>query len=201
MQIKLPKLPFAMDALEPHISKQTVETHYKKHHKGYVDKTNDKIDDYDEAADLSLEDLIQFANEDADRKDLYNVAAQVWNHTMYWQSLSPDGGGKPSGSLAKALNKSFGSFDAFSKEFKKAATAQFGSGWAWFTLGKAGLRIRATHDAECPLVDGETVLVCCDVWEHAYYLDYKNERKKYVDEFLKHLVNWSFAEEQWQSAK
>ncbi|MEQ8734945.1 MAG: superoxide dismutase [Rhodospirillaceae bacterium] len=201
MHITLPQLPFAMDALEPHISKQTVETHYSKHHKGYVDKTNDKIDDFDKAAQLSLEDLIHFANKNSDRKDLFNVAAQIWNHNIYWQSLSPDGGGKPSGPFSEALNKSFGSFDAFSEKFKKVATSEFGSGWAWLTAGKEGLRVRSTHDAECPLVDGETVLVCCDVWEHAYYLDYKNERQRYVDIFLNHLVNWSFAEEQWLTEK
>lgn len=197
MSITLPDLPFQPEALEPHISRETIETHYGKHHRGYVKKTNAAVENIAAAKDLPLDDLIRFASADTEHQGLLNNAAQVWNHTAYWNSLSPDGGGKPSGALAETISGVFGNYESFRTQFKDTATSHFGSGWAWLTTDGSKLMVRATHDAGCPLLDGETVLVCCDVWEHAYYLDVKSDRARYVDAFLDHLINWRFAENAW----
>jgi Fe-Mn family superoxide dismutase len=185
---KLPRLPYALDALEPHMSAETLEFHHGKHHKTYVTKLNELIKGT-RFEGLTLEEIIR-ASEDA----IFNNAAQTWNHTFFWQSLSPEGGGKPKGELAKAIDKSFGSFDAFKDKFTMAATEHFASGWAWLLRNDAGqLRVETTANAGTPITGGDTPLLTCDLWEHAYYIDYRNERPKFVKAFWK-IVNWDFAE-------
>ena len=184
MAIELPELPYATDALLPYLSPETFEYHYGKHHKTYVDNLNKLIDGTDEA-NASLEDIIMGAE-----GGKFNNAAQIWNHNLYWQSLSPNGGGAPSGSVADAIDESFGSYDEFKAKFKAAAVGQFGSGWAWLVLDGGKLAITATGNADLPMKHGQQALVTCDVWEHAYYIDYRNRRPDYVETFLDHLINW-----------
>lgn len=187
MEHQLPELPYANNALAPHISAETIEYHYGKHHKTYVDNINRLIQGT-EFADLSLEDIIK----KAPAGGIFNNAAQVWNHTFYWNCLSPKGGGEPSGEIAAAIVKSFGSFKDFQEKFTAAAVGHFGSGWAWLVKNADGsLAIEATSNAGNPLKDGKKPLLTCDVWEHAYYIDYRNARAKYVEAFWK-LVNWDF---------
>ena len=182
----LPELPYAMDALEPHISKETLEFHYGKHHRTYVDKLNGLIEG-SKFADASLEDIVRGSD-----GGVFNNAAQVWNHTFYWHCLSPEGGGRPSGELAKAIDASFGSFDEFHKQFSDKAVTLFGSGWAWLVKQRDGkLAIVQTGNAGTPLTGPDKPLLTCDVWEHAYYIDYRNARPKYLEAFWK-LVNWDF---------
>lgn len=188
MEHTLPPLPYEKNALEPHISAETLEFHHGKHHNTYVVNLNNLVKDT-EFADASLEDIIR----KAPAGGIFNNAAQVWNHTFYWNSLSPNGGGTPGGALAEAISKAFGSFDAFKEAFSKAAVTQFGSGWAWLVKNAdGGLEIVQTSNAGNPLTDGKTPLLTCDVWEHAYYIDYRNARPKYVEAFW-NLVNWDFA--------
>jgi Fe-Mn family superoxide dismutase len=187
MKHELPALPYAQDALQPTISAETLEYHYGKHHQAYVTNLNNLIEGT-EFADLSLEDIVSKAS-----GGIFNNAAQVWNHTFYWNSLSPQGGGNPSGALADQINSAFGSIDAFKEQFSKAGATQFGSGWAWLVKKSDGsLAIYRTANAECPLTQGDTPLLTCDVWEHAYYIDYRNARPKYLEAFW-NLVNWDFA--------
>jgi Fe-Mn family superoxide dismutase len=183
---ELPTLPYAKDALQPHISAETLEYHYGKHHQAYVTNLNNLIKGTEFEA-LSLEDIIlQSAG------GVFNNAAQVWNHTFYWNCLSPNGGGAPTGALADAINAKWGSFDAFKEAFSKAAIGTFGSGWAWLVKNTAGeLEIVSTSNAATPMTNGQTALMTCDVWEHAYYVDYRNARPKYVEIFW-NLVNWNF---------
>mgnify|MGYP001049662823 FL=1 len=182
----LPDLPYAMGALEPHISKETLEYHYGKHHKTYVDKLNGLIDGT-EWSDKSLEDIIRGSS-----GGVFNNAAQVWNHTFYWHCLSPNGGGEPTGKLAEAIDASFGSFAAFKEQFSDKAVTLFGSGWAWLVKQPDGkLAIVQTSNAETPVTGDSTPLLTCDVWEHAYYIDYRNARPKYLEAFWS-LVNWDF---------
>jgi superoxide dismutase, Fe-Mn family len=182
----LPDLPYTMDALAPHISRETLEYHYGRHHRTYVEKLNDQIED-GEFATASLEDIVRGSS-----GGVFNNAAQVWNHTFYWHCLSPHGGGAPSGDLARAIDDSFGSFEAFQKEFSDQAVTLFGSGWAWLVKQAGGkLAIVQTANAATPLTGKDTPLLTCDVWEHAYYIDYRNARPKYVEAFWK-LVNWNF---------
>jgi len=189
MEHKLPDLPWDKDALAPHISPETIEYHYGKHHKAYVDNLN-KLIPGTEFEDMRLEDIIKKAS-----GGIFNNAAQIWNHSFYWNSLSPKGGGEPSGEIADALAKSFGSFDKFKEQFTSAAVTLFGSGWAWLVKNADGsLSIEATSNAGTPLKEGKKALLTCDVWEHAYYIDYRNARAAYVDAFWK-LVNWKFTEE------
>ncbi len=188
MEHTLPPLPYDKNALEPHISAETLDFHHGKHHNTYVVNLNNLIKET-EFADATLEEIIR----KAPAGGLFNNAAQVWNHTFYWNSLSPNGGGAPSGALAAAIDKAFGSFDAFKEAFSKAAVTQFGSGWAWLVKNANGdLEIVQTGNAGNPLTDGKTPLLTCDVWEHAYYIDYRNARPKYVEAFW-NLVNWEFA--------
>ncbi len=190
MSFKLPELPYAKDALEPHISAETLEYHYGKHHQTYVDKLNGLVEGT-EFADKSLEDIIS-----ASSGGLFNNAAQVWNHTFYWHCLSPKGGGKPSGKLAELIDRDFGSFDDFEKKFTDTAIATFGSGWAWLVQNPDGkLDVISTSNADTPIRGDSTPLLTCDVWEHAYYIDYRNARPKYVESFWK-LVNWDFVSSQ-----
>ena len=188
MAITLPALPYADDALDPHITAHTISFHYGKHHAAYVNNLNGLIDGTD-LADASLEEIIDAA----DPGGLYNNAAQVWNHTFYWESMSPNGGGAPGGDLAAAIDSSFGSYDAFREQFTADAVGNFGSGWTWLVKEGDGVAIVKTDDADTPIKHGQTPLLTIDVWEHAYYLDYQNARPAYVAAFLDHLVNWDFA--------
>ena len=187
MSIELPSLPYAQDALEPHISKETLEFHYGKHHNTYVVKLNGLIDGTADA-DKSLEDIIKSSS-----GGVFNNAAQIWNHTFYWNSLSPNGGGEPSGAVADAINSAFGSFEEFKAKFTDSAVNNFGSGWTWLVKNADGsLAIVNTSNAATPLTDeGVTPLLTVDVWEHAYYIDYRNVRPTYMEAFWK-LVNWEF---------
>ncbi len=190
MAFTLPDLPYAKDALEPHISAETLEYHYGKHHQTYVDKLNGLVEGT-EFADKSLEDIIR-----ASSGGVFNNAAQVWNHTFYWHCLSPNGGGKPSGKLAELIDRDFGSFDEFEKKFTDTAIATFGSGWAWLVQNPDGkLEVVSTSNADTPVRGEATPLLTCDVWEHAYYIDYRNARPKYVESFW-NLVNWEFVSSQ-----
>jgi Fe-Mn family superoxide dismutase len=191
MTIKLPELPYAMDALEPHISKTTMEFHYGKHHRVYVDKLN-KLIDGTHFADLPLEQIIVSARESA-AIDVLNNAAQAWNHAFFWQSLSPTGQSEPVGRIRDLIEDEFGAIAKFKREFRAAATSQFGSGWTWLVLDSGKLRIMSTTNAESPVGTHITPLLTLDVWEHAYYLDYQNERARYVDAFLDKLIDWRFA--------
>ncbi len=186
MSFTLPDLPYAKDALEPHISAETLEYHYGKHHQTYVDKLNGMIEDTDDAG-KSLEEIIRGSS-----AGLFNNAAQVWNHTFYWHCLSPNGGGEPQGELADAIQRDFGSFDNFVEKFNESAVGNFGSGWTWLVKNPDGsLAILNTDDAGTPLTGDAKPLLTCDVWEHAYYIDYRNARPKYLEAFWK-LVNWEF---------
>lgn len=194
----LPSLPYAIDALEPHISANTLTFHHGKHHQAYVTNLNNLTENTD-LADKSLEEIIHATAQKSDKVGIFNNAAQVWNHTFFWHCMKPGGGGEPSGELKAQIDKTFGSFEAFATEFKQAAITQFGSGWAWLVADKGNLRIMKTANADLPMVHGATALLTCDVWEHAYYLDFQNRRPDYVDTFLKHLVNWDFAASQLKS--
>ncbi len=195
MPITLPALPYAENALEPHISARTISFHYGKHHQAYVTNLNKLIAGTDMDA-MSLEQIIHASAGDSSKLGIFNNAAQVWNHTFYWHSMQPGGGGKPDATLLKKIEEDFGSFELFSEQFKNAGATQFGSGWAWLVADKSGkLAIRKTPNAELPLTAGETPLLTMDVWEHAYYLDYQNARPTYMDTFLAKLANWSFAAE------
>ena len=188
----LPPLPYADDALAPVISAHTISFHYGKHHKGYVDTLNTLVAGT-EFADLPLEQIITKAAGKADKAAIFNNAAQIWNHTFYWNSLSPKGGGEPPAALKHKIEASFGSVDAFKKEFAAAAVSQFGSGWAWLVLEDDKLKVIKTANAEDPLTTGKKPLLTIDVWEHAYYLDYQNRRPDYVNAVLDKLINWEFA--------
>jgi Fe-Mn family superoxide dismutase len=192
MAHQLPALPYSLDALEPHISRSTLEFHYGKHHAAYVTNLNNLVGGTDLEA-KSLEDTIQAVAGDAAKAGVFNNAAQVWNHTFYWQGMKPGGGGAPSGDLAAKIDADFGSFDAFKEQFKTAGATQFGSGWAWLVLENGSLKITKTGNADLPLAHGQKALLTMDVWEHAYYLDYQNRRPDYISTFLDKLVNWDFA--------
>ncbi|NNC36562.1 MAG: superoxide dismutase [Acidimicrobiales bacterium] len=194
MSIELPDLPFAQDALEPHISANTLSFHHGKHHNAYVTNLNKMIAGTD-LEGKSLEEIILTVNGDASKMGVFNNAAQVWNHTFYWNSMSPNGGGKPSGKIGEAIDRDFGSYEEFAKAFTGAGGTQFGSGWAWLVSNNGKLEVRKTPNAETPLTEkGITPLMTMDVWEHAYYLDFQNSRPGYMNAFLEHLVNWDFAE-------
>lgn len=191
MKHELPPLPYAMDALAPHISKETLEFHYGKHHQGYVNKLNAGIEGT-EFENSTLDDIVRQAT-----GSLFNNAAQVWNHTFYWNSMSPNGGGKPADKLAAAIDHSFGSFDKFRAEFSAKAAGLFGSGWTWLAKKEDGsLTLMNAQNAETPLRTGETAILTCDVWEHAYYIDYRNARPQYIEAFWE-LANWEFATKQF----
>jgi Fe-Mn family superoxide dismutase len=191
MSIELPGLPYAIDALEPHVSSATLKFHYGKHHKAYVDKLNAAIAGTAYEG-LSLEAIISASHEAAD-SGVFNNAAQTWNHTFLWHSMSPSGGGEPAGPLGDAITNRFGDLAGFRDAFKNAALGQFGSGWTWLVRTAEGVDIANSGNAETPLTDGVTPLLTLDVWEHAYYLDYQNKRDAYVEAFLANLINWRFA--------
>jgi superoxide dismutase, Fe-Mn family len=186
MAFELPPLPWAEDALAPHISAETIEYHYGKHHKTYVDNLNKAVDGTPDA-DLSLEEIILKAE-----GPLFNNSAQVWNHTFFWNSLSPNGGGKPSGDVAARIDADFGSYDEFRTQLTQAGITQFGSGWAWLIDNGGKLEVIKTANADLPLKHGQKALWTIDVWEHAYYIDYRNARPKFIDAVLDNLINWDF---------
>ncbi len=188
----LPDLPYAESALDPVITAKTISFHYGKHHKTYVDNLN-KFIDGTEFADLPLEKIIAGAAGKPDKVAIFNNAAQVWNHTFFWNSLKPGGGGEPPAALKQKMESAFGSVDACKKELASMAVSQFGSGWAWLVLDGGTLKVVKTANADCPLTSGMKPLVTIDVWEHAYYLDYQNRRADYVNAVLDKLINWEFA--------
>ncbi len=197
MSLTLSELPYAKDALEPHVSARTLEFHHGKHHKAYVDKLNAAIDGTDYSGQ-SLEAIIAAAHKAKDAA-VFNNAAQAWNHTFLWNSMSPTGGGEPEGVLGEAITARFGGLAGFRDKFKAAALGQFGSGWTWLVRRAGVLDIVSTGNAETPLTDGMTPLLTLDVWEHAYYLDYQNKRDAYIDAFLDKLINWDFAAQNYEA--
>lgn len=199
MVYQLPDLPYDYNALDPHISARTLEFHHDKHHAAYVTKCNDMTKDTP-MADMAIEEIIKSAYSDSSKAGLFNNAAQAWNHTFYWNSMKPGGGGLPGGALATKINTDFGNYDNFKKAFKEAGATQFGSGWAWLVSENGTLKVTKTPNAENPLVHGQTPLLTMDVWEHAYYLDFQNSRPGYIDTFLSSLVNWDFAAQQLSAA-
>ena len=193
MEHALPVLPYALDALAPYISKETLEFHYGKHHQTYITNLNNLIKG-SEFENLSLEEIVKKST-----GGIFNNAAQVWNHTFYWLSLAPKAGGKPQGSIAEAINKQWGSFEDFQKAFDQCATTTFGSGWAWLVKNADGsLALVSTSNAGCPLTAGQTPLLTCDVWEHAYYIDFRNSRPNYLSAFW-NLVNWAEVEKRFKA--
>lgn len=192
MAIELPALPYEADALEPYIGATTLGFHHGKHHQTYVTNTNNLIKGTD-LENASLEAIIAASTNNAEKVGLFNNAAQVWNHTFYWSCMKKGGGGAPTGAIAAKINEDFGSYDAFAEAFKNAGLTQFGSGWAWLVLEGGKLKITKTPNADTPMAHGQKAILTVDVWEHAYYLDYQNKRADYIDTFLKHLVNWDFA--------
>lgn len=192
MAFELPPLPYELNALEPNLSRETLEYHYGKHHRGYVNKLNELLPGSG-FENLSLEDIIKKSS-----GPVFNNAAQIWNHTFYWHCLDPKGGGEPTGALADAIKNAFGSVDKFKDEFTKKTIALFGSGWAWLVkTPEGGIEIVGTSNAGTPMTDNKKALLTCDIWEHAYYIDYRNERPKYLDAFWK-LVNWKFVSEKFE---
>jgi superoxide dismutase, Fe-Mn family len=196
----LPPLPYADTALAPVISANTLSFHYGKHHKAYVDNIN-KLVQGDPLGDLPLEALIKKVAGDVSKAGHFNNAAQVWNHTFYWNSLKPNGGGKPTGALKAKIDSDLGGYDKFKADLTAAATGQFGSGWAWLVVDKGKLAITRTPNADTPIVHNQTPLLTIDVWEHAYYLDYQNRRPDYTTAVIDKLLNWDFANEQLAKAK
>ncbi len=192
--ITLPELPYAKNALEPIISENTLNFHYGKHHQAYVTNLNGLIEGTD-LAEKTLEEIIKSTHGDDVKAGVFNNAAQVWNHSFYWNCMSPNGGGNPTGKIAEMIDADFGDFKSFKAEFKTAAMTQFGSGWAWLILEDGKLKIVKTGNAHTPVAHTGTPLLTIDVWEHAYYLDFQNRRPDYVDEFLGKLVNWDFVNE------
>jgi len=193
MTFTLPPLPYDQNALEPHISANTLSFHYGKHHQAYVTNLNNLVKDTP-LATASLEDVIKESAKDTAKAGIFNNAAQVWNHTFYWNSMKPNGGGKPTGKIAQKIEADFGGYDKFVEAFKQAGATQFGSGWAWLVLDGDKLKVTKTGNADLPMVHGQKALLTMDVWEHAYYLDYQNRRPDYITTFLDKLVNWDFAE-------
>lgn len=187
MKFELDPLPYSKSALVPHLTEETLTFHYEKHHTAYLNNLKGLLEGKPEAG-KTLVEIVKSAS-----GPVFNNAAQVWNHDFYWKSMKPQGGGEPNGKLLAAIKKDFGSYGDFRKQFAEAAVKQFGSGWAWLISDGGTLKITTTGNAETPVKDGKTCLITCDVWEHAYYLDYRNLRAKYVDAFLDKLVNWDFA--------
>ena len=191
MLIRLPELPYAKEALEPYISAKTLEFHYGKHHAGYVEKLNGLIDKTP-LAEETLENIIKKTTKDASQSAIFNNAAQVWNHSFYWQCMKKGGGGIPSGVIADKLKADLGGYDKFVEEFKKTGLGQFGSGWAWLVLKEGKLKVMKTSNADTPIAYDVKPLLTVDVWEHAYYLDYQNKRGDYINSYIKNLLNWDF---------
>lgn len=191
MAVELPDLPYAKDALAPYLSASTLDFHHGKHHKAYVDNTNKLIAGTDLAHD-PLEDIVRKVAADASKAGVFNNAAQVWNHSFYWQCMKPNGGGLPTGPIAEKMKDVWGSYEKFVEEFKNAGITQFGSGWVWMVLENGGLKITKTSNADTPIAHGLKPLLTVDVWEHAYYLDYQNRRPDYLKAVIENLINWDF---------
>jgi len=198
MALQLPELPYSLDALEPHISKETLEFHYGKHHQAYVTNGNKLISgtEFDEMSEV---EIIKAVANNPEQAGIFNNVAQVWNHTFYWKSMKPNGGGRPEGALLNKIQDDFGSFDNFKEAFATAGATQFGSGWAWLVLDNGTLKVTKTANAGVPLVKGQIPILTMDVWEHAYYIDFRNARPKYIETFLESLVNWDFAAENFDN--
>ena len=192
MAIILPELTYPKDALNPYLSEKTLDFHYGKHHNTYVVNVNKLIEGTD-LANETLENIINKTVGDSSKSGIFNNAAQVWNHTFYWHSMKPKGGGPPNGAIADKINADFGSYDKFAEEFKNAGITQFGSGWIWLIVKNGKLEVMKTSNADTPIAHGLKPVLTVDVWEHAYYLDYQNRRPDYLDAFIKNLVNWHFA--------
>jgi len=199
MAFELPPLPYDKTALEPHISANTLDFHHGKHHNAYVTNLNNLVKDKP-LASHGLEDIVTSTFGKADQVGVFNNAAQVWNHTFFWHCMKPGGGGAPSGDVAAAIDASFGSMDKFKEEFKNACVTQFGSGWGWLVADGGKLSVMKTPNAENPMAHGKTALLTCDVWEHAYYLDYQNRRPDFVQAFMDSLINWDFVAENLKKA-
>jgi Fe-Mn family superoxide dismutase len=199
MAFTLPDLPYAHDALVPYMGEETLQLHHGKHHQTYVTNLNNLIEGTD-LAGRSLEEIVVAAFKDPAKAGIFNNAGQHWNHNLFWRVMRKGGGGAPGGELAKRIHAAFGSFDAFKEQFKTAAVTQFGSGWAWLALDGDVLKVTKTPNGENPLVHGMRPLLGIDVWEHAYYLDYRNRRPDYVAAFLNHLVNWDEIEAELEKA-
>jgi superoxide dismutase, Fe-Mn family len=199
MSYQLPILPFDYTALEPYISKSTLEFHHDKHHAAYVNNFNNAVTGTD-LDSKTLEEVITITATNPSQAGIFNNAAQAWNHTFYWKSIKPNGGGTPNGALADKIDADFGSFDKFVEAFKTAGATQFGSGWAWLVLDGDTLKVTKTGNADNPLTAGQIPLLTMDVWEHAYYLDYQNKRPDYINDFLGKLVNWDFVAENLKNA-
>lgn len=193
MPFELPVLPYTKEALEPYISEKTMDVHYGRHHQTYVTNLNNLVEST-ELSQATLEIIILETSGDPSRAGIFNNAAQIWNHTFFWKSMKPKGGGKPSNVLADRIEETFGSIDAFKEQFKQAGMTQFGSGWVWLVLDGGVLKIVKTPNAMTPMAMGLKPLLVCDVWEHAYYLDYQNRRPDFLQAFLDHLINWNFVE-------
>jgi Fe-Mn family superoxide dismutase len=200
MAFKLPPLPYPNDALMPYISAKTLDFHHGKHHKAYVDNLNKLVEGTPEA-DKSLEELTVATYHDDSKTAVFNNAAQVWNHSFFWNCMKKEGGGEPGGDIKKAIDHDFGGFEKFAAAFKEAATTQFGSGWAWLVFDAGKLKVIKTSNAVNPVAGGLSALLTCDVWEHAYYLDYQNRRPDFVQAFLEHLVNWDFVARNFERAR
>jgi Fe-Mn family superoxide dismutase len=200
MAFELPPLPYDKSALEPHVSAKTLEFHHGKHHQAYVTNLNNLVKDTPMASQ-SLEEIIKATAKDESKAGIFNNAAQVWNHTFFWHSMKPQGGGKPAGDLAAKIDQAFGGLDKFKEQFKAAAVGQFGSGWAWLVADGGQLKITKTPNAVNPMAQGQTALLTVDVWEHAYYLDYQNRRPDFVQAFMDNLVNWDFVAKNLAGAK
>jgi superoxide dismutase, Fe-Mn family len=200
MAYQQPALPYADNALEPYISANTIGFHYGKHHATYIKNYNGLVEGTPFDAQ-PIEEVIIATSADTAKAGLFNNAAQALNHSFYWNCLTPDGGGTPTGELAAKIDADFGSFDKFRDELKNAAATQFGSGWAWLVLDKGALKVVKTGNAQTPITSGQTPLLCIDVWEHAYYLDYQNRRPDHVAAVIDHLLNWKFATDNYLAAK
>lgn len=189
----LPDLPYDKSSFVPHLTSETFDYHYGKHHQSYVTNLNNLLKDQKLLQKQSLEEIIIWASQNSNFA-IFNNAAQVWNHSFFWNSIKPNGGGKPKSKIASLIERDFGSFEAFCEQFKTAAIGQFGSGWVWLVHSNDKLQILKSANADTPIVNDIQPLITCDVWEHAYYIDYRNKRPDYVDIFIKHLINWDFAE-------
>jgi Fe-Mn family superoxide dismutase len=200
MAFELPPLPYDKSALEPHISAKTLEFHHGKHHNTYVTTLNGLVKDTPHESQ-DLETIIKETFGDAKKSKIFNNGAQVWNHTFFWNCMKPAGGGAPTGDVASAIDASFGSLDKFKEEFKDACVTQFGSGWGWLAVDNGNVTVMKTPNAENPMAHGKTALLTCDVWEHAYYLDYQNRRPDFVQAFMDNLINWDFVAQNLATAK
>jgi Fe-Mn family superoxide dismutase len=196
----LPELPYGKDAMLPHFTPENFDYHHGKHHNAYVVNLNNLLQGH-ALSSKSLEEVIEVSSKEVSMGGIFNNAAQVWNHTFYWHSMKPQGGGKPSGKLLAQIEKDFGSFEKFTEEFKQAGATQFGSGWAWLVLDAGKLKVTKTANAATPITSDQHPILTCDVWEHAYYIDFRNRRPDYLAVFIEHLVNWDFASENFERAQ